>query len=125
MSLIHAYAGCAPNGTWIFRSKIFGGLSGEVTLIFNESKIVPIAKRRSSFSPSMTSIFHFFFLQEVDLIPKGGFAEGKEVFLGDSAYTRAKLPDGVQVRCPVSLPEDGTLPKVFLCGSFLQYLTME
>jgi hypothetical protein len=63
-------------------------------------------------------------LAEVGLIPKEGFEEGKKVFLGDSAYTKAKLPDGVQVQTPVPLPEDGSLPKVSVGGSFLQPLTM-
>jgi hypothetical protein len=110
--LVPGYAGCAPHGIWVFRSKIFGGLSAEVTTIFNGSSIVDISKRRPLFIATLTLIFSLFFFAGFELIPKEGFPEGKEIFLGDSAYTRAALAAGVQVRTPVPLPVDGSLPKV-------------
>lgn len=47
------YVGCAPDGRWVFRTKIFGGISAEVTTMFNGSNIVDIAKGRPPF-PSIT-----------------------------------------------------------------------
>lgn len=38
--------GVAPNGLFIFRSKLFGGISNEVSVMFNESKIMDMFKSK-------------------------------------------------------------------------------
>lgn len=37
----------------------------------------------------------------------------KEIFLADSAYTKAEIGSGIKVRTPVPLPEDGSAPTVW------------
>lgn len=43
--LLFMYLGVAPNGLFTFRSKLFGGISAEVSTIFNESTILEKFKR--------------------------------------------------------------------------------
>jgi len=97
---------------FVFRSKIFGGLSAEVTTIFNTSSIANMAKGDVLFVPETHPIFQISFLLGFKLIPEGGLADGVEIFLGDSAYARAMLDDGIAVRIPTPLPENGERPKV-------------
>lgn len=52
------------------------------------------------------------------LIPPEGLNPPTEIFLGDSAYTRANLDNGILVRTPTFLPEDGSALKVRICNSF-------
>jgi hypothetical protein len=107
-----ALLGCAPNGLFVFRSKIFGGLSAEVTTIFNTSNIAKMATGDVFFVPDTHPIFHRFVLLDFKLIPHEGLADVVEIFLADSAYSRAMLEHGIVVRIPTPLPENGERQKV-------------
>ena len=49
----------------------------------------------------------------------------KEIFLADSAYTRADIGAGIKVRTPVPLPEDGSAPTVWFFFSISLSLIVE
>jgi len=64
------------------------------------------------FRPQTRFRFFTFCFAEFKLVPEGGLNPPKEIFLADSAYNRADIGAGIQVRTPVPLPEDGSAPKV-------------
>lgn len=53
------HIGCAPDGRFIFRSKIFGGITHEVTTMINKSDLLNMLEREKI----PLSLTFFFFLK--------------------------------------------------------------
>ncbi len=112
--------GCAPNGIWVFRSSIFGGMSAEVTTIFNESKLPEMLKSNTfphSIGPFIFSLPAF---AAYGLVPKEGLAPGVKIGVADSAYTRSSLEKSMPLWLPTKLPNDGSNPRVRFCPVAVQ-----
>lgn len=54
-------------------------------------------------------------------MPTEGLAPGVDIFFGDSAYARANVGDGLTVRIPVPVPQDGSAPKVHFNQGFVLF----
>jgi hypothetical protein len=97
---------------FIFRSRIFGGITNEVTTMFNKSRILDMFER-TGFPGLWRALFIFdnFFI-EYGFIPEGGLKPGHKIAVADSAYTRAIEELKRLLFLPTPLPSDGSNPRV-------------
>jgi hypothetical protein len=77
----------AGNGLFLYRSKLFGGISAEVLTIFNNSLLMERLKAHG-------------------VIPKEGLAPGIKVAVADTAYHRASNEWDGHIFLPQKLPEN-------------------
>lgn len=102
----------SPNGLVVFRSRIFGGISAEVTTIFNESNLGQKLKRKQFSLTMATLFFSHFWYAGFGIVPEEGLAAGAKIGVADSAYVKSTINDDVPLYLPTRLPDDGTNPRV-------------
>lgn len=96
----------AGNGLFLYRSKLFGGISAEVLTIFNNSVLMERLKGKQirtslgklNFDPSMIAAH--------EVISKEGLVPGTKVAVADTAYHRASNGWNGRIYLPQKLPEN-------------------
>lgn len=112
------FLGITPNGLVEFRSRIFGGISAEVSTIFNGSAL-PLKLRGNDF-PRLNPKSNFLDVRGIDfkIVPPEGLPVGAKIAVADSAYARSTIDAEVPLYLPTALPDDGSNPRVRLIGIF-------
>lgn len=106
-----------PNGLFVYRSKLFGGMSAEVLTIFNKSNLMVKLKGSEIRRPLANLIFFISCMAEHGVIPKEGLPPGVKMGVADAAYTRASPELRDMLYLPVKVPENGDNPRVSHLGS--------
>ena len=97
----------APNGLFMYRSKLHGGMTQEVLRIFNTSTLM--ASLKGSEIPALADSFNFSLSRCAvhGVIPAGGVLPGTKIGVADSAYHRASDEWAGHLYFPTKLPESG------------------
>jgi hypothetical protein len=106
-----------PNGLFVYRSKLFGGMSAEVLTIFNKSNLMVKLKGSEIRRPLANLIFLISRMAEHGVIPKEGLPPGVKMGVADAAYIRASPELRDMLYLPVKVPENGDNPRVSHLGS--------
>ena len=101
-----------PNGLFVYRSKLFGGMSAEVLTIFNKSNLLIKLKGTEIPCPLAYLIFFISRMAEHGVIPKEGLPPGVKMGVADAAYIRASPVLKDMLYLPTQVPENGDNPRV-------------
>jgi hypothetical protein len=97
----------APNGLFMYRSKLHGGMTQEVLRIFNTSTLM--ASLKGTEIPALGDTFNFSLSRNTahGVISAGGVPPGTKIGVADSAYHRASEEWAGHLYLPTKLPESG------------------
>ena len=97
----------APNGLFMYRSKLHGGMTQEVLRIFNTSTLM--ASLKGTEIPALGATFYFSLSRNTvhGVIPACGVPSGTKIGVADSAYHRASEEWAGHLYLPTKLPESG------------------
>ena len=104
----------APNGLFVYRTKLFGGMSAEVLTQFNKSRLMDCLRGTEIRIPVGRFKISLSLCAAHGVIPAGGLAAGTKILVADSAYHRVSEEWQGHVWLPVKLPQDGSNPTVFI-----------
>lgn len=96
----------------LFRSKIHGGLSNEISILLDESNIEELLSGRLVGLKKIFFLFQKFLPQASKYLDKLKANEEAAIGLGDSAYNRSKLAKKIGLKTPNYLPQDGSQSEV-------------
>lgn len=118
LSDLHLFSAITPNGLVEFRSRIFGGISAEVSTIFNGSTLPQ--KLKGNDFPQLYPKSNFLDVRGIDfkIVPPDGLPVEAKIAVADSAYARSTIDADVPLYLPTALPDDGSNPRVRLMGIF-------
>ncbi len=106
------FLGIAPNGLFLYRSKLFGGITQKVVRIFNHSNLMD--KLKGTETPVLFGYLNFSHSRNAahSVVPKDGPAPGVKIAVADSAYLKATGEWEGRLYLPMKLPENGDNPRV-------------
>jgi len=102
----------APNGLFVYRTKLFGGITAEVTTQFNGSNLMETLKGTQIRNPLDHFTDRLSLSAGHSVIPVGGLEPGVQILVGDSAYHRVSNEWKGHFYLPTKLPEDRSNPEV-------------
>jgi hypothetical protein len=110
-----------PNGIFVYRSHLHGGLTAEVLRIWNGSNILKLLK--GSGFPDLVKDFKFSLSRNAEhgAIPKDGVPAGTKIFVVDAAYHRSTEELKAMSYLPTKVPENGDNPQVIFFFSFFLF----
>lgn len=114
-----------PNGLFVYRTKLFGGMAAEVLTMFNKSDLMEKLRGTQIRNSSSSFIFSPPMNAAHGVVPAQGLAPGVKIAVGDTAYARASGDWEGRLYLPTKQPEDGSNLQVQVFFSTLTIVTCD